>query len=107
MNDQNQLPPIVDLDPKKLRSRQTQSEMRKSSVDKIRKNIRKKGFDSDQPIEAFDVNGTYIIRDGHHRAEAAIKEKLPSVPVRIYEVTAEEADQYRQEAIEAEEYKGF
>jgi ParB-like chromosome segregation protein Spo0J len=89
MNEREELPPIVDRDPKQLISRQTQKEMTPNKVKKLRKKIRKNGFDRNQPIEVVDVNGKLIIRDGHHRTEAAIREKLPSVPVRIYKVTLE------------------
>ncbi|MEY2832172.1 MAG: hypothetical protein RLZZ574_1430 [Cyanobacteriota bacterium] len=55
----------------------------------------------------IDVNGKLIIRDGHHRTEAATREKLPSVPVRIYKVTPEIENQYRVDALEAEESRRY
>ncbi|MGL6339253.1 MAG: ParB/RepB/Spo0J family partition protein, partial [Waterburya sp.] len=101
MNERGELPPVVDRDPKQLISRQTKSEMTPNNVERLRKKIRKNGFDRNQPIEVVDVKGKLIIRDGHHRTEAAIREKLPSVPVRIYKVTLEIEDQYTVDASEA------
>ena len=71
MNEREKLPPIVDRDPKQLISRQTKSEMTPNNVERLRKKIRKNGFDRNQPIDVVDVNGKLIIRDGHHRTEAA------------------------------------
>lgn len=107
MNERGELPPVVDRDPKQLISRQTKSEMTPNNVERLRKKIRKNGFDRNQPIEVVDVKGKLIISDGHHRTEAAIREKLPSVPVRIYKVTLEIEDQYTVDASEAEESRRY
>ena len=55
----------------------------------------------------MSVDGKLIIRDGHHRAEAAIREKLTNVPVRIYQAAFEEETQYLIDAAEAEEYRRY
>ncbi|MEL6581072.1 MAG: hypothetical protein AAFQ14_15095, partial [Cyanobacteria bacterium J06621_12] len=75
MSEAEELPPIVDCKPKELISRQTEAEMRSSMVDRLRRKFRKNGFDRSQPIEAVDVGGSLIIKDGHHRVEAAVREK--------------------------------
>ena len=106
-NEREQLPPIVDLNPARLISRQTPAEMSKNRVNKLRKKIRKSGFDRNQPIEVVEVDGKLIIKDGHHRAEAAVREKLTTVPVRIYQVTSEDETQYLIDAAEAEEYRRY
>lgn len=107
MNESGECPPIVDRDPKQLISRQTKTEMTPNNVERLRKKIRKHGFDLNQPIEVVDVKGKLIIRDGHHRTEAAIREKLSSVPVRIYKVTLEIEEQYVVAASEAEESRRY
>jgi ParB-like chromosome segregation protein Spo0J len=107
MNEREKLPPIVDRDPKQLMSRQTKKEMTPNNVERLRKKIRKNGFDRNQPIEVVNVKGKLIIRDGHHRTEAAIREKLPSVPVRIYKVAREIEKQYTVDALEAEESRRY
>jgi hypothetical protein len=61
MNEREELPPIVDRDPKELISRQTKREMTPNKVKKLRKKISKNGFDRNQPIEVIDVNGKLII----------------------------------------------
>ena len=76
--------------------------MSKNKVNKLRK---KNGFDRTQPIEVVEVDGKLIIKDGHYQAEAAIREKLKSVLVRIFQVTFEEQIQYSINAAEAEEYR--
>ena len=106
-NEREQLPPIVDINPARLISRQTPAEMSKNRINKLRKKIRKDGFDRNQPIETVKVDGKLIIKDGHHRAEAAAREKLTTVPVRIYQVTSEEETQYLINAAEAEEYRKY
>ncbi|MEM6612874.1 MAG: ParB N-terminal domain-containing protein [Cyanobacteria bacterium P01_C01_bin.72] len=107
MSEAEELPAIVDLNPKKLISRQTEAEMRPNMVDRLRKKLRKRGFDRSQPIEAVDIGGSLIIKDGHHRTAAAVREKLTSVPVRIYTVTGKEAAQYRVEVAEAEQSRNL
>lgn len=104
-SEKEQLPVIVDINPARLISRQTPAEMSKNKVNKLRRKISKNGFDRTQPIEVVEVDRKYIIKDGHHRAEAAIREKLRSVPVRIFQVTFEEQIQYSIDAAEAEEYR--
>ena len=81
--------------------------MSKNKVNKIRKKIKRNGFDGNQPIEVVEVDGKLIIKDGHHRAEAAVRERLTKVPVRIYKVSSEEEIQYLIDAAEAEEYRRY
>ena len=104
-NEKEQLPSIVDLNPARLSSRQTPAEMSKNKVNKLTKKFRKNGFNRTQPIEVVEVDGKLIIKDGHHRAEAAIREKLKTVPVIIFQVTSKEQTQYSIDAAEAEEYR--
>ena len=52
-SEKEQLPVIVDINPAKLRSRQTPAEMSKNRVNKLRK---KNGFDRTQPIEVVEVD---------------------------------------------------
>jgi hypothetical protein len=101
-------PPIENLDPSSLRSRQTPAEMSKNRVNKLRKQIRKNGFDPNEPVEVYDVDGKYIIKDGHHRTEAAIREGVREIPVRKYSVSSEqEKNQYLMEAAEAAGFRGY
>jgi hypothetical protein len=106
-NEQEQLPPIVDVNPARLVSRQVPSEMSNSKVQRLRKKIRKNGFDRSQPIPVADVDGELIIIDGHHRAQAAARERLTSVPVRIYKVSPEKELEYKIQAAEAAEYRRY
>lgn len=106
-NEGEQLAPIVDVNPARLISRQTPAQMSKNRVNKLRKKIRKNGFDRNQPIEVIAINGKLIIRDGHHRGEAATRERLTTVAVRIYKVLPEEETQYLIDAAEAEEYRRY
>lgn len=78
-----------------------------NKVNKLRKKIRKNGFDRTQPIEVVEIDKKLIIKDGHYRAEAAVREKLTSVPVMIDRAIFEEATQYLIDAAEAEEYRKY
>ena len=46
-----------------------------------------------------------VILDGHHRAQAAVREGLKEVPVRVHKVNKAEADQLLIEAAEAKLYE--
>ena len=106
-NEKEQLAPIVDVHPARLISRQTPAQMSNNRVNKLRKKIRKDGFDRQRPIELVEVDEKLIIKDGHHRAEAAIRERLTTVPVRIYKILPEEEIQYLIDAAEAKEYRKY
>jgi len=55
-----------------------------------------------EPISVVKVDNMLVIDDGHHRAQAAIKAKLSSVPVKISKpMSAEHADKLRSQAYEA------
>jgi hypothetical protein len=103
-NEQEQLPPIVEVNPRTLISRQTPAEMSQNYVNRTRKKIRKSGFETLDPIDVANIDGKLIIIDGHHRAQAAVREKLTKVPVRIYTVPPEKELEYLIQAAEAAEY---
>jgi len=79
------------MNPRALRSRQGPSEMSKSKVNRLAKDMKENGYDPNYPIEAADADGKTIILDGHHRAEAAIKSGIEKVPVNINQVSSDEA----------------
>lgn len=99
--------PVVDLDPKILIPRQTIAEMSQSRVNKLRKKIRKNGFDLSYPIAAANIERKLIIIDGHHRTQAAVREQLPSIPVQIYILSPEKGSEYLIQASEAAEYRRY
>ena len=63
--------------------------MSNSKIDKLRKKIRKNWFDENSPIDVADIDGQLIILDGHHRASAAARERVKTVPIRRYKVPRE------------------
>jgi filamentous hemagglutinin len=89
------------VNPKTLISRQGKYEMSSSKVDKLRKKMRKNGYDIEKPIEIAEVDGYLIIIDGHHRAQAAMRERLREVPIIKRETNPEIDKQLLKEAIEA------
>ncbi|WP_194868929.1 ParB/RepB/Spo0J family partition protein [Pseudoalteromonas sp. PPB1] len=89
------------INPKALISRQGRNEMTGSKVKRIRKRIKSDGYDESQQIDVADVNGKMIIIDGHHRAAAASAAQLKQVPVRVKNVSQQDADQLLMEAAEA------
>ncbi len=72
-----------------------------SQVNRLAKDMKANGYDESYPIDAASVDGKLIILDGHHRAQAASKAGIRDVPVNVYSVTREQADQLMQEAAEA------
>jgi RHS repeat-associated protein len=90
------------VSPSRLLGRQLQSEMSNSKRDRYAKKMRSSGWDeSKDPIDVAEVNGKLIILDGHHRARAAQKARLPSVPIRRTDVTPEQGQQLLNEVSEA------
>ena len=92
---------IKHLNPKILLSRQRRDEMTNSQVKRMRKEMKSEGFDGFEPIDIANVNGKMIIIDGHHRAAAASAAKMKEVPVRLNNVSRQEADQLLREVAEA------
>ena len=93
------------VEPKRLISRQSPSEMSFSKIKRLRKKIKEKGFDLNEPIEVADAEDRLIILDGHHRVQAAIGARLKEVPARIYETTKEETQLLLNQAAEAKLYQ--
>jgi hypothetical protein len=94
------------VSPRSLIGRQTPSEFTGSTIKKVRRSIRRIGFDLNEVIDVAVVNGKRIIIDGHHRTRAAIAERVKEVPIRIHEVTREEGEILLQQAAEAFRYLG-
>ncbi|WP_062266805.1 ParB N-terminal domain-containing protein [Endozoicomonas arenosclerae] len=94
------------INPKNLIGRQTPAEMSESKVNSIRKKYRKAEGYNQIPIDVAEVDGGQkIILDGHHRWQAAIREKLDEVPIKIHKVSKEQADGLLKEAAEAKLYE--
>ena len=72
-----------------------------SRVKRLAKDMKANGFDQSKAIEAAEVNGRYIIVDGHHRTAAAVRAGIDKVPVKIKTVSPEEAAKLSQDATEA------
>jgi hypothetical protein len=89
------------VNPKKLVPSHRPDEVSQSKVDRLRKKMKTMGYDEAYPIDYAEVDGRMIITDGHHRAEAAVKAKLPSVPVNRVEVSQSQADELALSAAEA------
>jgi pretoxin HINT domain-containing protein/uncharacterized protein DUF6896/ParB-like nuclease family protein len=66
----------------------------KSAVNKLAKVIKKEGYKPSEPIKAVEADGLLYIRDGHHRAAAAIKAGVREVEVEVTQAESlEEAKQ--------------
>ena len=87
--------------PSELFGRQTKNEFTGSNIRRIKKSIKKNGYDQSKPIDVVEVNGRKIIVDGHHRARAAGAAKVDQVPINIRKVDAATAARYEQQAAEA------
>ena len=67
-----------------------------------------KGFGPFAPIDAIEHDGALYILDGHHRADAAVRAKLPEVPVRVRPAASPaEGDQLFREWSSTFSDKGF
>ncbi|MEZ5842895.1 MAG: ParB N-terminal domain-containing protein [Hyphomicrobiaceae bacterium] len=71
----------LSINPHSLLSRQLSVEMSKNKVSRLTKSMNKEGFRANEPIKAVEVDGKLVIEDGHHRAEAAKRARIDSVPV--------------------------
>lgn len=87
--------------PRNLVSRQGPDEMSGNKIKKYTKDMKENGFDAEQPIEVVKHDGQTIIKDGHHRTEAAKRAGIPEVPIKTIEVSPEEAERMAREAAEA------
>ncbi|MGC4070812.1 MAG: RHS repeat-associated core domain-containing protein [Polyangiaceae bacterium] len=73
---------IRQIRPQRLRP--TEELASKSQAAKMSKLMgEEKGFGPFDPIEAVEHEGSYYIVDGHHRTAAAIRARLPEVPVSV------------------------
>ena len=75
------------VNPRTLLFRQGPDEMTSKYVDELAEDMKRNGFDFDHPIDVYKIGDDLYIRDGHHRAEAAIQSGIKEVPVNITEVT--------------------
>jgi len=58
-----------------------------------------------QPIEVVEIDGKLIIHDGHHRAQAAVRERLSSVPIEKVKISPEQELDYLIQAGEAQDFR--
>jgi RHS repeat-associated protein len=88
------------INPRRLKSRQGPSEMTGNKIKRYTSVMRAQdGYGAFPPIEAADVGDEeFIIIDGHHRAEAAIRAGLPKVPVNVSTVLPTQAVKLKDEA---------
>lgn len=56
---------------------------------KFTKQMQKDGYGDFPKIDAYDVDGELIIKDGHHRARAAVNAGVKKVPINRISVTDE------------------
>ncbi|MEO3878127.1 RHS repeat-associated core domain-containing protein [Rheinheimera fenheensis] len=89
------------IDPRILIGRQGKDEMSGSQVKRLTKDMKVNGYDANHPIEVANVDGKLIILDGHHRAQAAVRAGIKSIPVNVNQPTKQQADQLIKEAAEA------
>ena len=89
------------VEPKSLISRQGKNEMSPNQVKKLRREMRKSGFDDSKPVDVADINGKMVILDGHHRTQAAIGAGIKEIPANVVKATGKQGDQLLKEAAEA------
>ncbi len=92
---------------RELRGRQGPREFNKQTIKKLRRSMKRRGFDPAHPIEVTDISGRTIIIDGHHRARAAGGAGLKEVPVVRVKVDAQTAARLEREAAQAAEDLGM
>ena len=56
-----------------------------SRVETITQSILAEGYDNSQPLHIWHVDGKYILIDGHHRREGALRAGLYDVPCYLHE----------------------
>jgi YD repeat-containing protein len=88
------------VDPKVLLGRQGRDEMSGSKVERLSKDMKVNGYNSNHPIDVADVDGKLVIVDGHHRRQAAVRAGVQKVPVNIHSVNREQADRLLREIAE-------
>lgn len=71
------------VNPRSLRP--THDGLTGNRIEKLRKAMKRTGYDSRFPIEAWEIEGKLYIADGHHRTQAAIRAGLNEVPVLVSE----------------------
>jgi hypothetical protein len=90
------------VDPKTLQSRQGRREMTPRKTRKFTKKMQQDGYSDFPEIDAYDVDGELIIKDGHHRARAAVNAGITEVPINRIPVTDEAMKQtLRNQAFDA------
>lgn len=89
------------VNPRNLRPIQGPAEMTGSRVKSISRDMRANGYDSKFPIEAVNVDARLIIRNGHHRTDAAIRAGIAEVPMRVVPVSPAVVRQMVLDAAEA------
>ena len=92
---------------RELRGRQLKPEYNGSEIRRLKKDMKKNGFNPEHPIEIAEIDGRKIIIDGHHRARAAGAAGIKKVPVVVKEVTPEQAIRYLREAAQAADFFGL
>ena len=90
-----------------LKGRQLRSEFSGSNIKRLKRRMQRDGFDQRFPIDIAEVDGIKIIIDGHHRARAAGAARIREVPVRVNQVTPEQAGLLLKQAAEATENHGL
>lgn len=77
---------ILHINPKSLVPRDTKEQITQSSVKRLERDMRKRGYDQSRPISGVRrKDGRIVISDGHHRVRAAIRAGIDKVPVEVYE----------------------
>lgn len=75
---------ILQVNPKKLVFQQARQQMNGSLVKKLEADMRKRGYDLNRPVSAVRLkDGRIVISDGHHRALAAARAGLETIPVQV------------------------
>lgn len=92
------------IDPRQLKPTETPGKKR---TQKIAQNIADEGYDESQPIEVVEYEGELLIKNGHHRARAAIMAGEAAVPIVRVQVSAAEAQALQHGSFNAQGGRGF
>ena len=76
-----EVPPLRSVNPRMLRP--TEQLSNRSQLERMAKEMMDSDFSEFSPIEATEIDGRLYIDDGHHRAAAAARAKLPGIPVLV------------------------
>ncbi len=87
---------IVFLTPKKIVSKVEIRSIKPNGVERLKDKIKKLGFQIDHPIRVYPVENGYRLISGNHRLQAAIEEKIESIPAIVVEPPANELDAIKQ-----------